>query len=202
MTAVLKSIINTSLISYDTAQHSQPLNAGLTGGALFEQPILSFTMQAQTQSNWCWAATSTSVSLFYTPTSSWTQCKVASATLPGGLDCCNNPDPCNQSYYLNLALTCTNNYNSMVNGTLTFAATQTQINNGKVVGARIGWDGGGGHFVVIYGYAVNNGTNYYYIADPIYGKSICTEDNFNNAYQTTGHWTHSYLTQPPTQIQS
>jgi hypothetical protein len=40
---------------------------------------LDFTMQHQQQTNWCWAAVSTSVALFYDPVSTWTQCAVASA---------------------------------------------------------------------------------------------------------------------------
>lgn len=41
-----------------------------------------FSMQHQQQSNWCWAATATSVALFYQPASGWTQCQVASSAGP------------------------------------------------------------------------------------------------------------------------
>ena len=44
-------------------------------GNLIQSRQLGFTMQAQTQSNWCWAATSTSVSHFYWFWSPWTQCR-------------------------------------------------------------------------------------------------------------------------------
>ncbi|MEX2552467.1 MAG: hypothetical protein WD627_05655 [Actinomycetota bacterium] len=43
---------------------------------LFSSVTLPFDMQLQTQSNWCWAATAASVSLYYWPWSGWTQCKV------------------------------------------------------------------------------------------------------------------------------
>ena len=62
----------------------------------FERPqfinsvTLPFTMQVQTQSNWCWAATATSVSLFYTSSSTWTQCTVANGEL-NLTDCCSRP---------------------------------------------------------------------------------------------------------------
>ena len=53
--------------------------------------VLGFNMEAQTQSNWCWAATSKSVSHFYSFLSPWTQCKVASKELNN--TCCNTPVP-------------------------------------------------------------------------------------------------------------
>ena len=43
--------------------------------------VLKFTMQQQEQTNWCWAAASTSVSHFYDSSSAWTQCKVANTQL-------------------------------------------------------------------------------------------------------------------------
>ena len=39
---------------------------------LYSYLVLPFNMQAQTQSNWCWAATSTSVSRYYSIFSPWT----------------------------------------------------------------------------------------------------------------------------------
>jgi len=66
----------------------------------------------------------------------------------------------------------------------------------RVVGARVGWHGGGGHFMVIYGCRTMNGINYYDIDDPIYGKTQITETAFNTAYQGAGSWTHSYITNP------
>lgn len=49
---------------------------------------LNFTMQKQTQTNWCWAAVSASVGNYY-GTGSWTQCGVATAALDR--NCCNQP---------------------------------------------------------------------------------------------------------------
>ena len=65
---------------------------------------LGFDMQAQTQSNWCWAATSTSVSHFYWWASPWTQCKVANGEL-NLTTCCQSPVPsaCNVPWYLDEA---------------------------------------------------------------------------------------------------
>ncbi|MEA3187271.1 MAG: hypothetical protein QOD99_1101 [Chthoniobacter sp.] len=156
---------------------------------------LAFNMQAQTQSNWCWAATARSVSHFYWFLSRWSQCKIACAEL-NLTTCCDTtvPDDCNVSWYLAKALTRTQNFVS-VTGTVSFATVKADIDAGRVVGARIGWSGGGGHFCVIYGYTeAIFGEDYFDIDDPIYGKSHLTVSDFTNNYQDTGTWTDTDFT--------
>ena len=57
-------------------------------------------------------------------------------------DCCNStvPSPCNEPWYLDRALTRTNNYVSMT-GAVTFDQVRAEIDAGRPVGARIGWSG-------------------------------------------------------------
>src|SRR3979411_3169080 len=109
-------------------------------GRLIISRTLAFDMQAQTQSNWCWAATSTSVSLFYWFLSAWTQCKVASAEL-GRTDCCNSvvPDACNATWYLSKALQRTENLVSNT-GVVSFEEVTAEIDAGRPVGERVGWE--------------------------------------------------------------
>jgi hypothetical protein len=161
---------------------------------LVQSKQLDFDMQMQTQTNWCWAATATSVSHFYWFLSTWTQCKVANAEL-GHSDCCNSPVPgaCNVPWYLDKALTRTNNFVS-ITGQVTFQQVRDEIDAGRPVGARIGWNGGGGHFMVIYGYSLVAGTPYFDIDDPIYGKSHLTVADYSTNYQGSGTWTHTYFT--------
>lgn len=161
---------------------------------LFISKQLAFNMQAQTQSNWCWAATATSVSHFYWFWSTWTQCKVANAEL-GKSDCCSSPvpSPCNVPWYLDRALTRTRNFVS-ITGQVPFQQVRDEIDAGRPVGARVGWSGGGGHFMVIYGYGFIAGEQYFYIDDPIYGKSQLTVADFSSNYQGSGTWTHTYFT--------
>lgn len=156
--------------------------------------VLPFTMEHQTQSNWCWAATSKSVSRFYSIFSPWTQCKVASDEL--GNTCCNSPVPgaCNVSWYLNNALTRTHNLVSYQSGTISWSEVKQQLEAGVVVCARIGWSGGGGHFMTIHGVSSLLFTRYLHIDDPIYGKSVLTYDQFATNYQGSGTWTHTYFT--------
>lgn len=161
---------------------------------LFNYLVLPFNMQAQTQSNWCWAATSTSVSKFYSFLSPWTQCKVAAAEL--GKSCCNSPTPtaCNVPWYLDKALTRTQNFVSIQGGTVTWEKVKQELENGLVVGTRIGWNGGGGHFMVIHGVSKSGLVKYLHIDDPIYGKSVLTYNQFATNYQGSGTWTHTYFT--------
>jgi hypothetical protein len=161
---------------------------------IFTFQVLPFNMQAQTQSNWCWAATSTSVSKFYSIFSPWTQCKVARDEL--SLSCCNSPVPsaCNVPWYLDKALTRTKNFVSIQGGTITWEKVKEELQKGLVVGARIGWNGGGGHFMVIHGVSRIGATKYLHIDDPIYGKSVLTYNQFATNYQGSGSWTHTYFT--------
>ena len=163
-------------------------------GKLFSSKQLAFNMQMQTESNWCWAAVSTSVSHFYWWLSTWTQCRVANAEL-GHNDCCNNPVPsaCNVPWYLDRALTRTNNFVSMT-GQASFQQVKNEINAGRPVGARIGWNGGGGHFMMIYGYSRILSMEYFDIDDPIFGKSHLAVSDFASNYRGSGTWTHTYFT--------
>ena len=166
----------------------------IIGGALIQTRQLSFNMQPQLQSDWCWAATSTSVSLYYWTGSPWTQCKVAGAELSQNT-CCQAPvpEPCNVAWSLQKALTRTNNFVS-ISSPIGFDQVKVEIDSGRPLGARIGWHDGGGHFVAIYGYIEAGNAQYFNIDDPIYGKSHPSVSEFTNNYQQSGSWTDAYIT--------
>lgn len=188
--------MNLSEYIYVTSRpYSSLLQEVTISGKLFSSRQLAFNMQMQTQSNWCWAATSTSVSHFYWFWSTWTQCRVANGEL-GHSDCCNSPVPsaCNVPWYLDKALTRTHNFVSIIGQQASFQQVREEIDAGRPVGARIGWSGGGGHFMVIYGYSRFLGMEYFDIDDPIYGKSHLAVSDFANNYQGSGTWTHTYFT--------
>ncbi len=161
---------------------------------LYQNLVLPFNMEAQTQSNWCWAATSKSVSHFYSGLSPWTQCKIAGSEL--SQSCCTTPVPsaCNVPWYLDRALQRTENFVSIQSGIISWQEVKDQLDRGLVVGARIGWNGGGGHFMVIYGVSRVLLNEYLYIDDPIYGKAVLSYDEFATNYQGCGTWTHTYFT--------
>jgi hypothetical protein len=156
---------------------------------------LAFTMQPQQQTQWCWAAVSTSVSLYYDSSSTWTQCTVANAEL-GQTTCCQNGSTaaCNTPWYLDSALQRTGNLDAFSGGTTAFAGVRTEIDGGRALGVRIGWSGGGGHFVMVEGYKPCPEQRVA-IDDPWYGASDLTYNAFVSSYQGTGSWTHSYTTE-------
>ncbi len=186
----IEDIVNARTIPY-----SATLKAFPWWGSLFTSRQLGFTMEAQLASNWCWAATSDSVSHFYWSASTWTQCKIAGAEL-GLTDACDIPTPAaaNVPWYLDKALDRTHNFVSIQGSPATFAQIRGEIDAGRPMGARIGWNGGGGHFMAIYGYSTWLGEEYVDIDDPIYGKSHLTLADFSTNYQGSGTWTHHYIT--------
>jgi hypothetical protein len=173
--------------------YSSLLQESTIFGNVFVLKQLSFNMQMQTQSNWCWAATATSVSHYFWRWSTWNQCRVANAELER-TDCCQTPVPadCNVPWYLDRSLTRTRNFVSMT-GPVGFEQVRAEIDAGRPVGARIGWSGGGGHFMVIYGYSLIGGGEFFDIDDPIYGKSHIPVSEFAGSYQGAGSWTHTYF---------
>src|SRR5215210_2812792 len=149
------------VIFENSRRYGSMLREGLLSGIHFSSKELAFDMQPQTQSNWCWSATATSVSHFYWFISTWTQCRVANSELNRS-DCCNSPVPsaCNVPWYLDRALTRTNNFVS-ITGPANFEQVRAEIDAGRPVGARVGWSGGGGHFMVIYGYSFIGVTEFF-----------------------------------------
>jgi hypothetical protein len=164
------------------------------------------TVEHQQQTQWCWAAVSNSVSHYYDAGSTWTQCTIVNAEL-GQTGCCTNgaTTACNQSWYLDRALTRVGCLLSMASGTLSFPTVKALINNTRPPCARQGWSGGGGHFMAIVcyfegllGLIAGSGTTAkrLRISDPWYGDSVVDYDVFVSGYQGSGTWTHSYQTQP------
>jgi hypothetical protein len=156
---------------------------------------LDFAMQHQQQTNWCWAAVSTSVALFYDPASTWTQCLVANGEL-GRNDCCGDgaSGPCNVYGFLASSLTRVGHLDHSVGSSSTFAQVQTEIDAGRPLCARTAWSGGGAHFLAIIGYRILD--QMLAVDDPWYGKSDVSYTTFSSSYQGSGSWTHSYFTQP------
>lgn len=157
---------------------------------------LLFDMETQRRTKWCWAATSASISGFYDPASVWTQCSVVRKAL-GGILCCTwvLGWSCNRFYYLDKALTLTSNFAGM-SGIMNFDAVAGELWEGRVIGARVAWRGGNGHFMAIHGCGTGETMNVYCIDDPVYGKSSIAEKVLLTNYEGRGGWSHSYHTKP------
>jgi hypothetical protein len=152
---------------------------------------LNFNMQHQQQDNWCWAATTVSVCIFFNPDCNWTQCSLVDAEF-GRNDCCtnegSNTQTCNKGQYLDNALSRTNNYRNMTWQSPSMNNVMQEIDEDSPLCARIEWSGGGAHAVAIYGYHFD--LDMVAIADPWYGNSDVTLSAFNNgSYQGSGECT-------------
>src|SRR5437762_816700 len=71
---------------------------------------LSFQMQPQDQTFWCWSALTVSVSRFFNAASAWTQCTLVNDQF-GQTTCCvdGRTPACNQGWYPELSLPRTGN---------------------------------------------------------------------------------------------
>jgi hypothetical protein len=161
---------------------------------------LPFHMQTQEPTNWCWAATSVSVSIYYTPASTWTQCAMVNKELKQ-LDCCTNgkSDNCNKRWRLDLALKRAGNFAKFLPGAGSFQDVLQEVNAGRPFGCRVEWAGGEGHFVVLAGWRSGGGVDYVDVYDPLphRGHSQIPIDMFTNAYKGIGRWTERYFTRSP-----
>lgn len=176
---------------------SSLLSAKISLAPLGGSPVkrdLGFPMQKQQQTQWCWSAVATSTSLFYNPRSGWTQCILVNQEFNQN-SCCQsgNGSSCNKPWYLERALQRTGNLERWNAGAASFNQVQQEIDARHPLGVRIGWSGGGGHFVILDGYDAGNGQNLS-IKDPWYGQSTYSYNAFKTGYQGMGSWTHSYYT--------
>ena len=99
---------------------------------------------------------------------------------------------CNQTWYLDRALSETGNLDAWQNGTVPQQILEGEIVRRLPVGIRIGWSGGGGHFVIVDGATTSNST--VHVEDPIYGTSDIAYSTLASSYQGSGSWTHTYFT--------
>ena len=159
------------------------------------QPLdvaVAFEVQKQLESEWCWAAVSTSVNHFYKPSSTITQCQVVNHQLNRS-DCCSSPGStsCNQSGYLDQALQYVGNFASD-KGQGSFQDVFNAVAAGTPPCIRIGWSGGGGHFI---GVNACEAPDFVAVTDPIYGDSIVTYETLTTGkYEGSGNWTNTFFT--------
>lgn len=167
---------------------------------------LDMEVHRQERSEWCWAAVSRSVELFFDPSSELEQCQVVGRELHQA--CCGKLDKdqaktCNIPETLDGPLSKLGWLEQGPNaGPMSFEAIQREIDQGRPVGVLISWraDGKftGGHFIVIAGYLVTEaGVPYVSLRDPFFPasqmnyKSFC--DKKGGYHDGEGIWSHHYV---------
>ena len=156
--------------------------------------LLNFTVPTQLETLWCWAAVATGVAHYYNSASTVTQCQVVNNQL-GRTDCCRNPSSsnCNVTGFVDKALTFVGHLKSEQSSAATYSAISQAVIAGTPPCIRIGWSGGGGHFIGFFGIEP---TNLVWVTDPIYGQSLVSTSTLTGGtYQGSGTWTHTYFTQ-------
>ena len=165
--------------------------------AASSKTLTGFTMQSQENGEWCWAAVTCSVAIFFGSTQ-WTQCRIASSELT--LTCCVKPTPanCNVPWSLDTALSIVGHFSTYFAGNASFTQVQQEIGRGNPVGVRIEWAAGSAHFISIGGWLLDpSGTLFVDVFDPAYGPSQVDFSDLISAYRAPGdNWSHTYLTSP------
>jgi len=167
------------------------------GGAAPPPPtvLLAFTIHTQEQTNWCWAAVATSVALHFDFTWSLRQCELVDHELQQ-TNCCQDGgcSKCNVERRLSRALIRTGNLRQMESRPMTFKELQAAMLEKAPMCARVEWQGGSGHFVVISGYVALSGVQYVTIEDSLTGQSQYEFQEFLTRYEGSGRCTHAYWT--------
>jgi hypothetical protein len=188
-----RSIIEASRVAVAprTAARARRARGARPGAAAWQQ--LDFPLQHQQHVYWCWAAVATSVAQYYRPHAAWTQCTVANAEL-GRRDCCGSGGhrKCNVIGHLVQSLRVVGHFRRHRRARSSFGQTEREVFAGQPLGARVEWDGGGGHYVTIVGYLPKR--RMLAIDDPYYGRSHVHYRRFCRGYLDHGTWTDSYFT--------
>ncbi|SHM26205.1 MULTISPECIES: papain-like cysteine protease family protein [Streptomyces] len=152
---------------------------------------LDISMQKQVKDQWCWDATGLTIANFwgYTRYNQYDFCRLAAQN--NRLDCNNRPatlgDMANGLRNMGFRSSGSDLYRNA-----SFGEARTEIANGRPFAVRIGWNSGGGHMNVIYGY--DSTSNMIAVGDPWPTTKTYTWWNYstysgNNSFR----WTHTRI---------
>ncbi|OLZ70472.1 hypothetical protein AV521_15205 [Streptomyces sp. IMTB 2501] len=161
------AVLTPALVSTATAHaapnpapQSAPLAVHRTAAPAAKR--LNITMQAQQNSNWCWAASGDTIASWFGRNYTQNQFCDAAFNRPQGSTCGNwqaaLDDVQNALDWMGI------NPGTYVSGYLRYGTVQNEINADRPIETRIEWNSGGGHMHVLYGY--DTSTNQVYWGDP------------------------------------
>ena len=184
-----------------------------------EPKRLGVPLHKQQASEWCWAAVSQAVVLFFNPAADLQQCKIVGNAFHRA--CCGDGDApvrdpaCNRPGYLHevlgtlglLAKPSPDAQQPNIKGPASFDVLRREIDRGRPVCVLIKWRNGGGrgHFIMIEGYSISaSKTPYVFVPNPMSPKSIShhpyqvlASQGPDGGYQDgQGVWAYSFLVQP------
>lgn len=150
--------------------------------------ILNITMQAQQNSNWCWAAAGNTVAAYFGKSYSQNQFCNLAFNRSMNSSCPNNQATLanDQTAFRKIGI----NPGTYVYDYLYYSSIIREIDANRPVLARIQWSSGGGHMEVLYGYDQSRSWVYW-------GNPWPSDSRYNwatyNYYVSNGSfsWTHS-----------
>jgi hypothetical protein len=178
--------------------HAGPWSAWSSLGCILVSPVvyLGLSEQHQLETEWCWSASTVSITLYYNPAAPWTQCSLVNTDFHQTTCCIDgSSNECNQSGYPDQALTTTGHLLSTAMNKPTLQTVMNELENGCPVSINIQWNGGGGHNPVTDGYDNRDTANPTLdIQDPWYGPSTQDFNSFPGSYNGGASWYESYFT--------
>lgn len=160
-----------------------------------DNPVfLNFRIQSQQQINWCWAAVTTSICLYYNRSSSVSQCSMANSQL-GQTTCCadGSTDACNRGFNTPDALQSNSNLRESASGMASRQRVIDEVVSGTPPCMRIQWPDQSTHAVVIQGFFILLGGDFLvHVEDPFYGHQEYFPEN--ELYHSYGRWIATFFT--------
>lgn len=154
-------------------------------------------MLDQKETNWCWAAVTVSVDLFYDQEADPSLCRLVNRVLHRN-DCCREtvPKACNTTRRLSDALKARGRYGRLYSKRLSYKWVRGQINREVLVPIAIKWSSGLAHFIVCRGYDYRPAVNRtdLHICDSANGDGTYPYLAVANRYLGYfGRWSHTYV---------
>ncbi|GAA1927185.1 papain-like cysteine protease family protein [Streptantibioticus ferralitis] len=152
---------------------------------------LTIDMQKQVQDEWCWDATGLTIAKYwgYTKYNQYDFCRLAAQN--GNISCDDQPATLDDiaNGLSNVGL---NNTGYDLDRSASFSEVGKEIDGGRPFAVRIGWNSGGGHMNVIYGY--DPSSQMIAVGDPWPSTQTYTWWNYNDYVNNSSfQWTHSRL---------
>ena len=130
--------------------------------------LLNYSQQHQQQTQWCWAAVTSSICAYFGDTGDeFKQCRLANRAFAQRSCCKDGSTPaCDQPQSTREELRRVGHFAGDGSAPLDFSTIRREIDEKRPIVVRIEWSDGTGHAVVICGYEVRGSVEYMLVKDP------------------------------------